>query len=152
MPCILDDRYSTVTKFIAFSALSAFFYGIKRGDVDFSCPIITGLHNFVAILHMADNRLFDKHCAKIIGVVRHRLSTDGDGVTTLVAFHGCPLRCRYLFFRPFSTTKSTFLPNIFLRLVENLWKSICAHSKKVGREGDLGEKMLKFAVETDYDR
>lgn len=25
MPCILDDRYSTVTKFIAFSALSAFF-------------------------------------------------------------------------------------------------------------------------------
>mgnify|MGYP002458526117 CR=1 FL=1 len=33
--------------------------------------------------------------AKIIGVARHRLSTDGDGVTTLVAFHGCPLRCRY---------------------------------------------------------
>ena len=33
--------------------------------------------------------------AKIIGSARHRLSTDGDGVTTLVAFHGCPLRCRY---------------------------------------------------------
>lgn len=33
--------------------------------------------------------------SKIIGVARHRLSTDGDGVTTLVAFHGCPLRCRY---------------------------------------------------------
>ncbi len=33
--------------------------------------------------------------AKIIGVSRHRLSTDGEGVTTLVAFHGCPLRCRY---------------------------------------------------------
>lgn len=32
---------------------------------------------------------------KIIGISRHRLSTDGDGVTTLVAFHGCPLRCRY---------------------------------------------------------
>lgn len=31
----------------------------------------------------------------IIGISRHRLSTDGDGVTTLVAFHGCPLRCRY---------------------------------------------------------
>ncbi len=30
--------------------------------------------------------------SKIIGVARHRLSTDGDGVTTLVAFHGCPLR------------------------------------------------------------
>lgn len=33
--------------------------------------------------------------AKIIGIARHRLSTDGDGVTTLVAFHGCPLHCRY---------------------------------------------------------
>lgn len=33
--------------------------------------------------------------AQIIGIVRHRLSTDGDGVTTLVAFHGCSLHCRY---------------------------------------------------------
>lgn len=31
----------------------------------------------------------------VIGISRHRISTDGDGVTTLVAFHGCPLRCRY---------------------------------------------------------
>ena len=36
-----------------------------------------------------------KQQAKIIGIARHRLSTDGDGVTTLVAFHDCPLRCRY---------------------------------------------------------
>lgn len=27
--------------------------------------------------------------------MRHRLTIDGDGVTTLVAFHGCPLKCRY---------------------------------------------------------
>lgn len=33
--------------------------------------------------------------ARIIGIARHRLLTDGDGVTTLAAFHGCPLRCRY---------------------------------------------------------
>lgn len=33
--------------------------------------------------------------APLIGIVRHRLATDGKGVTTLVAFHGCPLRCRY---------------------------------------------------------
>ena len=32
---------------------------------------------------------------RIVGVDRHRLLTDGEGVTTLVAFHGCPLRCRY---------------------------------------------------------
>ena len=31
----------------------------------------------------------------LIGLDRHRLTTDGAGVTTLVAFHGCPLRCRY---------------------------------------------------------
>ncbi|WP_289873278.1 radical SAM protein [uncultured Duncaniella sp.] len=37
----------------------------------------------------------EKQRAKIIGIARHRLSTDGDGVTTLVAFHGCTLRCRY---------------------------------------------------------
>lgn len=37
----------------------------------------------------------EKEQPKIIGVARHRLATDGDGVTTLVAFHGCPLRCRY---------------------------------------------------------
>lgn len=33
--------------------------------------------------------------APIIGIERHRLTTDGEGVTTLVAFHGCPLHCRY---------------------------------------------------------
>ncbi|MBF1602293.1 MAG: radical SAM protein, partial [Prevotella sp.] len=26
---------------------------------------------------------------------RHRLTTDGEGVTTLVGFHGCPLHCEY---------------------------------------------------------
>lgn len=39
--------------------------------------------------------LMEKQRATVIGIARHRLSTDGDGVTTLVAFHGCPLRCRY---------------------------------------------------------
>ncbi len=31
----------------------------------------------------------------LIAIARHRLTVDGAGVTTLVAFHGCPLRCRY---------------------------------------------------------
>ena len=30
-----------------------------------------------------------------IGVNRHRIGVDGEGVTTLAAFHGCPLHCRY---------------------------------------------------------
>lgn len=33
--------------------------------------------------------------APIIAVARHRLSIDGQGVTTLVAFHGCTLHCHY---------------------------------------------------------
>ena len=33
--------------------------------------------------------------APIIGISRHRMATDGIGVTTLVAFHGCPLHCQY---------------------------------------------------------
>lgn len=33
--------------------------------------------------------------ASVIGIVRHRMATDGVGVTTLVAFHGCPLHCQY---------------------------------------------------------
>ena len=33
--------------------------------------------------------------AALIGISRHWLTTDGEGVTTLVAFHGCPLRCKY---------------------------------------------------------
>lgn len=33
--------------------------------------------------------------APIISISRHRFLVDGDGVTTLVAFHGCPLRCKY---------------------------------------------------------
>ena len=37
----------------------------------------------------SDNRV------PIIGVARHRLAVDGQGVTTLVAFHGCTLHCRY---------------------------------------------------------
>lgn len=31
----------------------------------------------------------------LIGISRHRIGVDGTGVTTLVAFHGCPLRCKY---------------------------------------------------------
>lgn len=33
--------------------------------------------------------------APIIAVARHRLTVDGQGVTTLVAFHGCTLCCQY---------------------------------------------------------
>ncbi|MBQ8954477.1 MAG: radical SAM protein [Clostridia bacterium] len=31
----------------------------------------------------------------LFALARHRLATDGQGVTTLAAAYGCPLRCRY---------------------------------------------------------
>lgn len=33
--------------------------------------------------------------APIVAISRHRIATDGEGITTLVVFHGCPLRCRW---------------------------------------------------------
>lgn len=33
--------------------------------------------------------------AEIAGIARHRIGIDGEGVTTLVAFMLCPLRCKY---------------------------------------------------------
>ena len=40
---------------------------------------------------IADNKIK----SPIIGIERHRLLTDGEGITTLVGFQGCPLRCKY---------------------------------------------------------
>ena len=37
----------------------------------------------------------ESQSALIFGINRHRLTTDGEGVTTLVAFSGCPLRCKF---------------------------------------------------------
>lgn len=51
--------------------------------------------------------------ADIIGIARHRMGTDGKGVTTLVGFYGCPLRCKYCLnpacFNP-NTKKEVFTP------------------------------------------
>lgn len=44
--------------------------------------------------------------APVVTCDRHRLATDGVGVTTLVCFHGCPLRCQYCI-NPFSFAPDT---------------------------------------------
>ncbi len=44
---------------------------------------------------MTDHRHKDPIRAAIFGISRLRAGTDGHGVTTLVAFMGCPLECRY---------------------------------------------------------
>lgn len=44
--------------------------------------------------------------APVITVVRHRMETDGQGVTSLVCFHGCPLQCKFCI-NPFSFAPDT---------------------------------------------
>ncbi len=44
--------------------------------------------------------------APIITYSRLRMQTDGKGVTTLVCFHGCPLRCKWCL-NPFSFAEQT---------------------------------------------
>lgn len=47
-----------------------------------------------------------EHTAPIITVSRLRMKIDGPGITTLVCFHGCPLRCRWCL-NPFSFALET---------------------------------------------
>lgn len=44
--------------------------------------------------------------APIVACSRHRMLVDGVGVTTLVCFHGCPLRCHWCL-NPFTLDPST---------------------------------------------
>lgn len=44
--------------------------------------------------------------APIVACARHRLQVDGQGVTTLVCFHGCPLRCHWCL-NPFTLKPDT---------------------------------------------
>ena len=44
--------------------------------------------------------------APVVAVSRIRMQTDGKGVTTLVCFHGCPLRCHWCI-NPFSFAEDT---------------------------------------------
>lgn len=57
------------------------------GDLDGMVPIDTEFPD--KIIEEAFN------AEPLIGIIRHRLETDGAGVTTLVGFHGCPLSCSY---------------------------------------------------------
>lgn len=44
--------------------------------------------------------------APIVTWARHRMQCDGQGITTLVCFHGCPLRCKYCL-NPFTLSADT---------------------------------------------
>ena len=61
----------------------------------------------------------------LIGRSRHRIGVDGTGVTTLVAFHGCPLNCKYCL-NPQALSAS------------GVWKSLSSEELfKIVRQDDL---------------
>lgn len=37
----------------------------------------------------------EKQKTEIMGINRHRMGTDGKGISTLITFYGCPLNCKY---------------------------------------------------------
>lgn len=60
--------------------------------VEHTSRVLALFHTFAPIaMHAPTSSL----TAPLIGIGRHRIGIDGEGVTTLVGFHGCPLRCRY---------------------------------------------------------
>lgn len=54
------------------------------------------------------------NAAPVIACSRLRMRTDGQGITTLVCFHGCPLRCRWCL-NPFSFAPETKRDNMTAR-------------------------------------
>lgn len=91
-----------------------------------------------------------KGYAPFIGVDRHRISTDGEGVTTLVAFYSCPLRCKYCLNPQSLRLSGIFIwdsPNSLLQKV--LKDNIYFKSSKGGITFGGGEPLLypKFISE-----
>ncbi len=38
---------------------------------------------------------YHEEVVKVFAIERHRIGIDGEGITTLVTLHGCPLHCKY---------------------------------------------------------
>ena len=78
----------------------------------------------------------------LIGIQRHRIATDGAGITTLVGFHRCPLSCAYV-----------LILNVMLRmvfLVGLLLKHYLMNCSRMIYISDLLEVVLPLVVESPY--
>ena len=67
--------------------------------------------------------------APIFAISRLRMGTDGKGITTLVAFMGCPLNCKYCLnpqcHEPvYETDGTTLLKNIMMLTPQNLYELV----------------------------
>lgn len=57
-----------------------------------------------------------EHTAPVITFSRLRMQVDGPGITTLVCFHGCPLRCHWCL-NPFSFAPDTKRQNLTAQML-----------------------------------
>ena len=71
--------------------------GLQNDKVWIIILLFVFLHHHQITLNMNNNQQNQEkpRKAEVIGIRRHCLGTDGDGVSTLIAFHGCLLRCKY---------------------------------------------------------
>jgi pyruvate formate lyase activating enzyme len=67
-------------------------YGSKPRDV-----LIRDTKSLETLLNSLNYKMVPEyiHQTSILEISRLRMGTDGHGITTLVAFYGCPLNCRY---------------------------------------------------------
>ena len=67
-------------------------------DDFFIPPIISGIFIDEIKMSLPEDEIKNGNindAVPLIAIERHRLLTDGEGITTLVGFQGCPLRCKY---------------------------------------------------------
>lgn len=68
---------------------------------------------------MENNDIFN-----VIGIERHRLKTDGKGITTLVGLSGCPLKCEYCLNKKIlAKKKPTKMSSV--ELLQNVMQDYC---------------------------
>ena len=68
----------------------------------------------------------------IMTISRHRMGTDGEGVTTLVGFYGCPLNCKYCannYCHQSGTVRANYTP-------EELVKKILRYKPYFNKKGE----------------
>ena len=86
--------------------------------------------------------------AVLIGLSRHRIGVDGAGVTTLVAFHGCPLNCKYCLNPQALSPKGVwkrYTPDELFRVVskDDLYfraGNLCRSCREIGESLDCGHQ------------
>ena len=92
-----------------------------------------------------------EHTAPIITYSRLRMLVDGPGITTLVCFHGCPLRCRWCI-NPFSYAPETKVTPMTARMLYDQVKldELYFLSTGGGITFGGGEPLLQSAFLADF--